>query len=417
MKILDTRNKKFTAEFSRLLKARAGFKAGLEGKVEKIFSAVEKRGLRAVLEFARKIDGFSGTEKELRVRAKELNSAEKELSANQIQAMQLARKRIERFHQGQAPDGYIIKEEESFSELRWIPLQSVGIYIPGGKAPLASTVLMAAIPAQIAGVKRIAMVTPADRGGEIHPAILFAAKLTGVEEIYRVGGAHAIALLSLGAGRIQKVDKIVGPGGLWVSAAKVYAQSKGLAGIDTLAGPSEIAILADGSAPAEFAIADLKAQLEHGQGGWAFLISTNADYLEKIKSGWKLRGKNLFLIHSRSEQEMIELANRIAPEHLEIHTAEPEQLLAGLTGPAAIYVGADSPVAAGDYLAGPNHCLPTGGRAAFDSPLGVWDFMKRQSVVRLSEEMIKILGKPAAEFAELEGLLEHSRSLTIRIKG
>ena len=146
------------------------------------------------------------------------------------------------------------------------------------------------------------------------------------------------------------------------------------------------------------------------------MLSTSADYLEKIKAGLKLRGKNLFLIHSRSDPEMIELSNRIAPEHLEIHTAEPEQLLAGLTGPAAIYAGADSPVAIGDYLAGPNHCLPTGGRAAFDSPLGVWDFMKRQSVVRICSEMMRQLGKPAAEFAELEGLKEHSRSLKIRFE-
>jgi len=217
-------------------------------------------------------------------------------------------------------------------------------------------------------------------------------------------------------GPIKKVDKIFGPGGPWASAAKVYAQSQGLVGIDTLAGPSEIVILSDGSVPIEFAIADLKAQLEHGEEGWAFLISTNSSDLEKAKAGLNLPGKNLILIKSRNRQEMLELANRIAPEHLEIHTRNPEQLLPRLFGPAAIYVGAYSPVAAGDYLAGPNHCLPTSGRAAFDSPLGVWDFMKRQSLVKLSQKLMKKIGKSASDFAQLEGLSFHSNSIKIRLE-
>jgi len=415
MQILDTKEQNFRLELSKILKHRAGIKADIEERIRDIFSLVEKNHIEAVLDFAKKYDGFVGGEKDLKVSANEFKLAEKRLSSQQSQALRFASQRIKKFHSRQIPTEYLIKERGGYLRERWVPLRSVGLYIPGGTAPLASTVLMSAIPATLAKVKRIVLCTPS-KGGEIHPAILYAAKLAGIKEVYKLGGAHAIAAMALAACPIPKVDKIVGPGGVWVSAAKVYAQSKGLCGIDTIAGPSEIVIISDGSDNVEFAIADIKAQLEHGEGGWAFVLATDSVYLGKIQTELSAKGKNLILVKCRNADEMVELANEIAPEHLEIHTRNPERLVSRLTCPSAIYVGAYSPVAAGDYVAGPNHCLPTGGRARFDSPLGVRDFMKRQSVVRLSKNVLKELVLYGAEFAEMEGLNDHSNSLKIRMK-
>jgi len=411
---LDTSKPGFEKTFRTLLKKRASFRAEVEEKIPALFAAVEKKGISALLEFARKFDGFKGRAKDLKVSAHEINSSLKALSPGQAKAIALAAKRILRFHRSQVPKNYCLREKGATLEERWVPLRRVGLYIPAGKAPLISTVLMTAIPARLAGVKEIALATPSSAGGKIHPAILFAARLAGVSEIYRIGGGQAIAALALGAGPIQKVDKIFGPGGVWVSAAKVYAQSKGLCGIDTLAGPSEIMVLADGSAPPQFAAADLAAQLEHGPDSWAFLVCSNPKYIDQVLSQKIFAGKNLVLVLARSRKEMIALANRVAPEHLELHLKKPETALEQLTAAPAIFLGPYSPVAAGDYIAGPNHSLPTAGRAAFDSPLGVWDFMKRQSIVNLSAEKLKELAAAGEVFAELEGLHEHARSLRIR---
>jgi histidinol dehydrogenase len=414
MKRLDTRKPNFAREFSAILKKRASFRAEVEEKIPSLFAAVEKKEVAALLKFARKFDGFKGRAEDLKVSAQEINSSLKALSPAQAEAIALAAKRIWKFHRRQLPKNYRLAEKGAVLEERWVPLRRVGLYIPAGKAPLASTVLMTAIPARLAGVKEIALATPSSAAGQIHPAILFAARLAGISEIYRVGGAHAIAALALGAGPIHKVDKIFGPGGVWVSAAKVYAQSRGLCGIDTLAGPSEIMVLADGSAPPQFAAADLAAQLEHGPDSWAFLLCSSQKYLDQVLSRQKIDGKNLVLVLVRGRKEMIELANRVAPEHLELHLEKPEAALGQLTAAPAIFLGPYSPVAAGDYVAGPNHSLPTAGRAAFDSPLGVWDFMKRQSIVSLSAEKLKELAKTGEVLAELEGLHEHARSLWIR---
>jgi len=414
MKKLDTKKTGFEKEFSKILKERASFKSEVLKKIPGVFSAIEKNGAGALLAFAKKFDSFKGGIKDLRVGNKEINDAEKALSKKQVDAIRLAKKRIEKFHRLQKPDSYKLNEGNSFFEERWIPLRRVGLYIPAGKAPLASTVLMTALPAKIAGVKEIALATPSGPDGKVHPAILFAAKLAGVDEIYKVGGAQAIAAFALGAGPIKKVDKIFGPGGVWVSAAKIYAQSQGLCGIDTLAGPSEVLILADGSAPAQFAAADLSAQLEHGPDSWAILVSTNKKYIDRVLGQKIYPGKNLVLISARDRKEMVALANRVAPEHLEIQIKNPEAALKDLTAAPAIFIGPYSPVAAGDYMAGTNHSLPTAGRAAFDSPLGVWDFMKRQSLVKLDKKLSSRLSVPAATFAEMEGLLEHARSLRVR---
>jgi len=413
---LDTREKNFEKKFSVLLKNRASFKSELEQKVREIFSWVEKQGINALLDFVRRYEGFKGTSKDLKVKQKEIEQAEKKLTGKQIKAIKLAKNRIEKFHKRQIPKGYKIKEQDGYLEERWVALSRVGIYIPAGKAPLASTVLMTGVPAKLAGVKEIIITTPAGKDGKVHPAILFCAQLLGIKEIYKVGGAQAIACLALGAEPIKKVDKIVGPGGVWVSSAKVYAQSQGLCGIDTLAGPSEILILSDGSVRIEFAQADLFAQLEHGEDSWAFLISANQKYLERLISPELKGAKNLVLIYAESENQMLELANQIAPEHLELHLENPEEALPHLSTAPAIFIGGYSPVAIGDYLAGPNHSLPTGGRARFDSPLGVRDFMKRQSIVKIGKILFKELSDPLSTFVELEGLSAHSRSIKIRLK-
>jgi len=414
MKKLDSRKPGFEKELAAILRERAAFSAGVEEKVAQVFKQVAAGGGKALLGFAKKFDGFTGSAADLKVAKKEIDAALKQLSPAQARAIALAQKRIANFHCKQVPESYRVKETGSWFEERWVPLRRVGLYVPGGNAPLASTVLMTAIPARLAGVREIALATPGKGSGKIHPAILFAARLAGVTEIYRVGGAHAIAALALGAGPIKKVDKIFGPGGAWVSAAKVYAQGRGLCGIDTLAGPSEVLILADGSAPAKFAAADLSAQLEHGADSWAFLVSNNAKHIEKVLAEKIFPGKNLVLILARNRKEMISLANRVAPEHLEVQLKNPEAALMELTAAPAIFVGPWSPVASGDYIAGPNHSLPTAGRAAFDSPLGVWDFMKRQSIINLDSKGVKRLAGPGAVFAELEGLREHARSLRIR---
>jgi len=414
MKKLDTRKAGFEKEFSKILKERASFKSEVLQKIPGVFSALEKNGAGALIAFAKKFDGFKGGVKDLNVSRKEINNAQKALSKKQADAIRLAKKRIEKFHKLQKPESNRIKEGGSFLEERWIPLRRVGLYIPAGKAPLASTVLMTAIPAKIAGVKQIALATPCGPAGKVHPAILFAARLAGVDEIYKVGGAQAIAAFAIGAGPVKKVDKIFGPGGAWVSAAKIYAQSQGLCGIDTLAGPSEVLILADGSAPAQFAAADLSAQLEHGPDSWAILVSFNKKYIDQVLRQRICPGKNLVLISARDRKEMIALANQVAPEHLEVQLKSPEAVLKDLTAAPAIFIGPYSPVAAGDYIAGTNHSLPTAGRAAFDSPLGVWDFMKRQSLVKLDKKLSSRLATPAAIFAEMEGLIEHARSLRAR---
>jgi len=416
MKKLNTSDPGFEREFRVILKQREGIKSEVLQKIPRVFKAIEAHGGRALIGFAKRFDGFRGTQEDLRVSKKEISAALRRLSPSQARAIELARKRIEKFHARQVPEKYRIKEDGGWLEERWLPLRRVGLYIPGGKAPLASTVLMTAIPARLAGVKEIALATPCKSDGAVHPAILFAAKLAGVSEIYRVGGAQAIAAFALGAGPVKKVDKIFGPGGVWVSAAKVYAQSMGLCGIDTLAGPSEVMILADGSAPEEFAAADLSAQLEHGPDSWAFLVSTSEKYLKQVAAQKIHVGENLVMVLAKDRKEMIELANRVAPEHLEVLLKNPESALPELITAPAIFLGAYSPVAAGDYVAGPNHSLPTAGRGAFDSPLGVWDFMKRQSVVKLSAKKLKQLAGPGATFAEMEGLAEHARSLRVRLQ-
>ncbi len=410
---LETRDRDFSRKLKRILEKRAQVSQEVLERVEEIFQEVKKRGIKAVLKYAREYDGFVGKEADLQVKPKEFLQAEKSLSEKEKTAIKKALKRIERFHKNQLPGGFQLREKGGYLKERWIPLERVGIYIPAGKYPLASTVLMTVIPARLAGVKEIILTSPAP-GGKIHPAILYSAKLAGADVVYKLGGAQAIFALSLGVKPVKKVDKIVGPGGIYVSTAKVYAYSLGLVGIDTLAGPSEVVILADGSAPLEFALSDLQAQLEHGKDSWGFLLSNKQSFLVEAKARLKKEKGNLVLIFCSGKKEMIELANQIAPEHLELQVRKPESWADRITTAGAVFLGAWSPVAIGDYLAGTNHCLPTGGRARFDSPLGVWDFLHRQSQIYFSLGRFSTLCEPARDFAHLEGLKEHARSLEIR---
>lgn len=395
-------------------------------RVRKIIARVRKEGDRALREYALRFDG--ARVRSLRVEAAAFVSAREGLSSDVLRAFRRAERNISRFYSSQLPrswrkgrgDGMVWGEKIS-------PLESVGVYIPGGKAPLVSTVFMTVIPARIAGVERIVLATPPRKDGTINPFILAAADFLGVREVYAAGGAQAIAALAYGTRSVPRVDKIVGPGNIYVTLAK--KEVFGTVDIDMLAGPSEVAVLADGSADPRCVAADLLAQAEHGAGGAASLVTPSsrliasvkkgiAELLPRLRRGAILRAsldKGALLIKTRNLGEGIDLVNRIAPEHLEIMTRDPEKTLRGITNAGAIFLGPYSPVAAGDYAAGPSHVLPTGGSARFFSPLSVFDFVKRTSLVAYTRAGLKKDAEAIAVLSGLEGLDAHALSMKIRL--
>ena len=307
-----------------------------------------------------------------------------------------------------------------------LPLAKVGIYAPGGLASYPSTVLMTAIPARLAGVEEIILATPS-RDGKVQPLIAAAAELGGVTRIFKIGGAQAIAALAFGTASIPRVDKIVGPGNVYVAAAKKMVF--GRVAIDMIAGPSEVLIIADGTGEAAFAAADLLAQAEHDEMASALLLTPDAEFAEAVAAEVDRQLENLSrksiasrslaefgaAVVTRDLDEAVDLANRFAPEHLELMVRNPHELLKGIRNAGAVFLGMDTPEALGDYLAGPNHVLPTGGTARFASPLGVYDFIKRTSVLAFSRKALERYGKQAARFAGLEGLEGHGKSISRRL--
>lgn len=409
------------AEVERLIAAKTLLAAPREeAVVAGIISAVRQDGDTALLAYTEKFDKEKLTATQLKVTPQEIEAAYKMIKPGFLDSLTKASQNITAYHRKQ-------KSDEWFETLpldvllgqRLIPLERVGIYVPGGRAKYPSTVLMNAIPATVAGVKEIALVSPPP----ISPYVLVAAAEVGINEIYRVGGAQAIAALAYGTETIPKVDKIVGPGNIYVTLAK--KQVFGQVGIESLAGPSDVLIIADSDAEAEFIAADMLAQIEHAPSSSAVLATNSVKLAEKVeKEIGKQAGKlsrqeivaaaEMVILEVESLNQAVEIANRIAPEHLELEVGSPQRLLEKIRNAGAVFLGPYSPVAVGDYLAGPNHVLPTGGTARFASPLGVYDFVKHQSIIGYTKPALKNVWKDVKLLAEIEGLDGHARSIDVR---
>ncbi|MCM5680694.1 histidinol dehydrogenase [Schlegelella sp. S2-27] len=443
---LATTTQDFDTEFRRVLHWAAETDHAIEQRVAEILADVRARGDEAVLEYTRRFDGLtSETVAALEIPRGELQAALEAITPRQREALQAAADRVRDYHQRQLDacgrswtyrdvDGTLLGQKVT-------PLDRVGIYVPGGKAAYPSSLLMNAIPAKVAGVGEIIMVVPtpakgsiatggtgaAGGKGERNTLVLAAAAVAGVDRVFTVGGAQAVAALAYGTATIPKVDKITGPGNAYVASAKKHVF--GVVGIDMIAGPSEILVLADGTTPADWVAMDLFSQAEHDELAQSILLCPDAGYIAQVKAAIdrllpgmprrdviraSLEGRGA-LIHTRSMEEACEISNRIAPEHLEVSSRDPQRWEPLLRHAGAIFLGAYTSESLGDYCAGPNHVLPTSGTARFSSPLGVYDFQKRSSLIEVSEQGAQVLGKIAAELAYGEGLQAHAQAAEFRL--
>lgn len=397
--------------------------------VKEIIATVRKRGDEALLEYTQKFDGQTITKDNLKVSGSEIDAAYQQISPELLKAIQLAAQKIEAFHRQRVPKSWVKFEDDNVVlGRRYTPVDRAGLYVPGGRASYPSTVLMNAIPAKVAQVPRIAMVTPPSQDGKINPAVLVAACEAGVTEIYRVGGAQAIAALAYGTETIPKVDVITGPGNIYVTLAKkeVY----GTVGIDSLAGPSEVLIIADRNANPTHVAVDLLAQAEHDPMAASILITDSAVLAEKVQTEVTrlledhprriLTEKSIahygVIILTANLTEAAELSNLFAPEHLELEVESPWELVEHIRHAGAIFLGKSTPEAVGDYLAGPNHTLPTSGAARYASALGVETFMKYSSLIEYSPVALQKVSKAIIDLATAEGLASHGDSVKFRTK-
>ncbi|MGJ5175949.1 histidinol dehydrogenase [Bradyrhizobium oligotrophicum] len=417
----------FDAQFRQFLAAKRETSADVEAAARAIVDDVAKRGDAALLEATRKFDRLELTASSLRVTAAEIEAAVKACDAATVDALKFARDRIEAFHLKQLPVDQRFTDAAGV-ELgwRWSAIESAGLYVPGGTAAYPSSVLMNAIPAKVAGVGRLVMVVPAP-DGRLNPLVLAAAYLGGVSEIYRVGGAQAIAALAHGTATIAPVVKIVGPGNAYVAAAKRLVFGK--VGIDMIAGPSEVLVIADDSGNADWIAADLLAQAEHDASAQSILITDSRRLADDVARAVEGQLKTLpraqiaaaswadfgAIIEVDDLDQAVPLADAIAAEHLEIMTADPDAFAARVRNAGAIFLGAHTPEAIGDYVGGSNHVLPTARSARFSSGLGVLDFMKRTSLLKCGPEQLRALGPAAMTLGKAEGLDAHSRSVGIRL--
>lgn len=397
-------------EFERLCRRDHSRKQRVARSVAKIIADVALQGDRAVVQYTRKFDQAKIGVKNIRVSESEISAAFQNIDPSFVAQIKQVISNITRFHQSQVlrsfrirtPEGAILGEEVQ-------PVEKVGIYIPGGTAPLVSTLLMTVLPAKVAQVREIYLASPAQKDGYINPYILVVANLLKVNGIFKVGGAQAIAAFALGTKTIPKVDKIVGPGNIYVTEAK--RQVFGYVGVDSLAGPSEVVVIASKFIHPEYVVADLKAQAEH-KDGLAILITPSkslASYVkDKVAKGYLIRVQNL--------EQAIEIANKIAPEHLELLVQRPHRWVKKVRNAGAIFLGPYSPTAVGDYIAGPSHVLPTYGTARFFSGLGVRDFLKTQSIINYSKKALEKYYQILKSLAEVEGLLEHLNSVRVRLE-
>jgi histidinol dehydrogenase len=424
---LDARDPDFPRAFDRLLAMKREASVDVDEVVRTIIADVAERGDAAVLEYTSRFDGLDLAPDTLRIGEDEIVAAEAQCSPEALAALRLARERIEVFHRRQRPEDSTLTDALGVTMgWRWSAIESVGLYVPGGLASYPSSVLMNAVPAKVAGVPRIAMAVPTPRG-ETNPLVLTAARLAGVDEIFRIGGAQAVAALAYGTATIAPVAKIVGPGNAYVAAAKrrVFGQ----VGIDMIAGPSEVLVLADRHANPDWIAADLLAQAEHDPAAQSILVTDSpalADAVEAAverqlqtlprariaRASWQDFGA---VIVVERLADAVALVDRLAPEHLEIETEDPDALAAKVRNAGSIFLGSHTPEAIGDYVGGPNHVLPTARSARFSSGLGVLDFMKRTSILKCDPGSLRALGPAAMALGRAEGLEGHARSVAIRL--
>jgi histidinol dehydrogenase len=446
--ILSTASAEFEVQFNAKLHWSADADAAIEQRVADILADVKKRGDAAVLDYTAKFDGLAvSSMAELELTQADFKAAFDSLPTAQRDALQAATRRVRSYHEAQKKangESWSYRDEDgSLLGQKVTPLDRVGIYVPGGKAAYPSSLIMNAVPAHVAGVQEIIMVVPTPvRGsvatggsgaataaqGERNDLVLAAAYVAGVTRAFTIGGAQAIAALACGTATVPKVDKITGPGNAYVASAK--KRVFGTVGIDMIAGPSEILIIADGTTPPDWVAMDLFSQAEHDELAQSILLCPDMDYINAVQASITkllpemprkaIIAKSLndrgALIHTRSMEEACDISNRIAPEHLEISSNNPHQWEPLLKHAGAIFMGAYTSESLGDYCAGPNHVLPTSGTARFSSPLGVYDFQKRSSLIEVSEQGAQVLGKIAAELAYGEGLQAHARAAQMRLK-
>jgi histidinol dehydrogenase len=424
---LSTREPGFEAAFSALLEAKRESAADVDAAVAAIIDDVARRGDPALIELTQRFDRVALTADRLRLSDAEIAAAAERAPAETVAALRFAAERIEAFHRRQTPEAVDYTDTLGVRlGLRWRAIAAAGLYVPGGTAAYPSSVLMNAIPAKVAGVERLVMTVPAP-DGIIHPLVIAAARLVGIDEIYRVGGAQAVAALAYGTATIAPVDKIVGPGNAYVAAAK--RRVFGRVGIDMIAGPSEILVVADNDNDPVWIAADLLSQCEHDSASQAILITDDVGFAAAVaaaverhletlpragiaRASWKEYGA---IVVVGDWSEAAQLIDRIAPEHLELAVAEPERLAVQVRHAGAIFLGRHTPEAVGDYVAGPNHVLPTARSARFASGLGVLDFMKRTTIVGCDSASLAVLAPPAIRLAEAEGLDAHALSLSLRL--
>ncbi len=419
LKIIN--KEKIQAEVKRIISKKLLKLEGAEEQtVREIIAQVREKGDKALISFTRKFDKVELTAKDLKVSEEETQKAYKKVKKEFFDSLTKAIQNITAYHRKQ-------KSDEWFETLpldvvlgqRLIPLDRVGVYVPGGRAIYPSSVLMNVIPAKVAGVKEIILVSPPP----VSPYVLVASAEVGVDSIYQIGGAQAIAALAYGTETIPKVDKIVGPGNIYVTLAK--REVFGVVGIESLAGPSDVLIIADSDADAEFIAADLLAQAEHDPSSSALLATNSKKLIEKVEKEIGKQIKKLsrrkiieqaeiILMEVETIRHAVEISNQIAPEHLELEVGSPQRILEQIKNAGAVFLGPHSPVAVGDYIAGPSHVLPTGGTARFSSPLGVYDFVKHQSIIGYTKPALKNVWKDVKLLAEIEGLGAHARSIDIR---
>ncbi len=406
MKIIRFTSKKLEKIYNRgFIKSRR-----VEDKVRQIIENVRVFGDEALIKYTRKFDGVKLSLRQLKVSEIEISGAYQNISPNFVSSLKVIIENINRFYRKTIKKSWRMKDSDGvILGENYIPLDKIGIYIPAGTAPLVSTVYMTVLPAKMAGVKKIILISPPDKHGYINPHILVVADLLKVDEIYRVGGAQGIAALAYGTKTIPRVDKIIGPGNIYVSEAK--RQVFGLVDIDMIAGPTELVIIANRYSEPKFIIADLKAQTEHA-GGLAVLITNSKSLAKEVKS--QCQDTPGFIILTKNLEQAVDITNKIAPEHLEILVRNPRRLIKGIKNAGAIFLGPYSPTAVGDYVAGPSHVLPTGGTARFFSGLSVFDFMKSTHIIGYSRKALEKIKEPLDKIAGIEGLDKHLDSVKVR---
>lgn len=430
MKVFEYGKDDIKILFEQLKNRNLENRADIEESVREILQSVKERGDAAVSEFTQKFDGAIVNPQEIEVSSGEMEDALVSVDEELLKVIKRAAENIRKFHERQKENSWFATGQDGvILGQKVTPLERAGVYVPAGSAPLPSTVLMNVIPAKVAGVSEIILCSPPEKNGRIHPLILACAKIAGADRVFKAGGAQAIGAMAYGTKTIPKADKIVGPGNIYVATAKKLIF--GICGIDMIAGPSEVLVIADESANPKYVAADLLSQAEHDSLASAILVTSSrkiADavnkelqiQLEKLpRKDIALQSINSFgaIIITGTIDEALEIANNIAPEHLEVCVEDPFSLLPSIKNAGAIFLGNYSPEPLGDYFAGPNHTLPTSGTARFSSPLGVYDFVKRQSIISYSKKAFEKIASDVAAFADAEGLTAHANSIRIREGG